>query len=184
MYGDPHLLTLDGLQYTFNGRGEFILIQTINNLLTVQGRMVSISNTNSVPANGTVFSSIVAKELASDTVEFQYSFIGLRAIVNGVWVVIDTSLPAHYNNVTIRNNGNNTYTAVFSDGVNIIVKQEHDYLSLVSISLPDAYKHITSGLLGLFDGSSSNDLEPRYGELPRNPTNQQIHYSFGMTCEF
>ncbi|XP_019854776.1 PREDICTED: protein mesh-like isoform X3 [Amphimedon queenslandica] len=181
MYGDPHLLTLDGLQYTFNGRGEFILIQTVNNLLTVQGRMVPISNTNSAPANGTVFSSIVAKESTSDTVEFQYSFIGLRAIVNGAWVIIDTGLPVHYNNVTIRNNGNNTYTAVFSDGVNIIVKQEHDYLSLVSVSLPDTYRHITSGLLGRFDGNSNNDLEPRYGELPRDPTNQQIHYFFGMT---
>ena len=184
MFGDPHLLTLDGRQYTFNGRGEFVLIQTTTNKLRVQGRMVPIPSNDSSPANGTVFSSIVAKERESDTVEFQYSFIGLRALVNGEWVMVETGLPAHFNHVTIRNTGNNTYSAVFTDGVTIEVKQEHGYLSLVGISLPDVYKGITSGLLGLFDGISNNDLAPRYGALPRNPSNQDIYYHFGMTCEY
>ena len=28
MRGDPHFTTMDGLTYTFNGRGEFVLLRT------------------------------------------------------------------------------------------------------------------------------------------------------------
>ena len=44
MFGDPHLLTLDGHQYTFNGRGEFILIETRDDRFTLQGRMIPAEN--------------------------------------------------------------------------------------------------------------------------------------------
>ena len=30
MRGDPHFTTMDGLTYTFNGRGEFILLKAAN----------------------------------------------------------------------------------------------------------------------------------------------------------
>ena len=44
-YGDPHIITLDALQYTFNGEGEFWLVRTNNSELpdseniNIQGRM-------------------------------------------------------------------------------------------------------------------------------------------------
>lgn len=36
MFGDPHMVTLDGLKYTFNGKGEFTLIETTNNSFSLQ----------------------------------------------------------------------------------------------------------------------------------------------------
>ena len=47
-YGDPHLVTLDGLQYTFNGEGEFWMVKTTDNglpdaeIINIQGRMEPI----------------------------------------------------------------------------------------------------------------------------------------------
>ena len=36
MRGDPHFTTMDGLTYTFNGRGEFVLLKTENVELQVR----------------------------------------------------------------------------------------------------------------------------------------------------
>lgn len=40
VFGDPHIHTFDGLEYTFNGRGEFVLVRadTLKHKLDVQGR--------------------------------------------------------------------------------------------------------------------------------------------------
>lgn len=36
--GDPHFITFDGCRYTFNGKGEYILLYSPEYQLTVQGR--------------------------------------------------------------------------------------------------------------------------------------------------
>lgn len=40
MFGDPHVITFDDLEYTFNGKGEFVLIHanTEKQKIDVQGR--------------------------------------------------------------------------------------------------------------------------------------------------
>lgn len=45
--GDPHYLTIDGRYYTFNGYGEFVLLEALSETLTeteftMQGRLASI----------------------------------------------------------------------------------------------------------------------------------------------
>ena len=44
VFGDPHLITLDLHKYTFNGYGEYMLIETVDNSFTLQGRMVEASH--------------------------------------------------------------------------------------------------------------------------------------------
>ena len=185
MYGDPHLLTLDGLKYTFNGRGEFILIETIDNILTIQGRMVPISNSEGNELLGTVFSAVVAKQSDSDTVEFQSSYNAIRALVNGEWILIDTDTPAYYMNVTIRKKGNDTYSAIFSRGAALEVKHENGYLASVIISLPDSFRGATRGLLGVFDGNTRNDFSLPNGVLlpVTGIDTETIHDQFGLSCE-
>lgn len=36
--GDPHLTTLDGVDYTFNGLGDFILVEDTNSSAVIQVR--------------------------------------------------------------------------------------------------------------------------------------------------
>ena len=36
--GDPHLATLDGKEYSFNGVGDFILVQDVNSSVVIQVR--------------------------------------------------------------------------------------------------------------------------------------------------
>ena len=70
MYGDPHLVTLDGLKYTFNGKGEFTLIEMTDGSFTLQGRMVEATGATGSPVQATVFSALVCKQNDSDTVQF------------------------------------------------------------------------------------------------------------------
>ena len=52
--GDPHLMTLDGVLYTFNGVGEYVLVRSkLDDVkFQLQGRTTTIRN-----SNATVFSA-------------------------------------------------------------------------------------------------------------------------------
>ena len=69
--GDPHIVTLDGLEYTFNGKGEFSLIVTPDDSFTLQGRMVEATDANGTSVPATVFSAIVGRQSNSDAVQFE-----------------------------------------------------------------------------------------------------------------
>lgn len=65
--GDPHLTTLDGLSFTFNGHGEFILLKASD--MEVQGRFAPLMKDGIKGA--TCISSIVGKQTDSDKVEIR-----------------------------------------------------------------------------------------------------------------
>lgn len=68
--GDPHLTTLDGLSFTFNGHGEFILLNASD--VQVQGRFTPfMKDGKKQPA--TYISSIVGEQTGSDKVEIDLS---------------------------------------------------------------------------------------------------------------
>ena len=190
MYGDPHIVTLDGFKYTFNGKGEFTLIETVDNSFTLQGRMVEATDPdgNLVPA--TVFTAIVGKQDDSDTVQFELSRRGVDALVNGERVEFGDLPEQDFNNVTVTDRGNNTLSATFSSGVDLEVTEENQILSVLIVSLPNSFQGTTLGLMGPFNGNISDDLLPRASvgqsdpqPLPINSSLQQIHQLFGVTCE-
>ncbi|XP_069582811.1 mucin-4-like [Ranitomeya imitator] len=58
MFGDPHITTLDGLNYTFNGLGDFLLLDASDSdiSLVLQGRTVQTE-----PANATNFQAFAVQ---------------------------------------------------------------------------------------------------------------------------
>ena len=65
--GDPHMTTLDGLSYTFNGYGEYVLLRYSKGdgtTVEVQGRMSPTPSTSA-----TQFSSFAIGSTAGSTVE-------------------------------------------------------------------------------------------------------------------
>ena len=62
-WGDPHITTLDGRRYTFNGRGEYVLLRTTSSNFEFQGR-----TTLAADSNATIFSAFVMRE-GDNTVE-------------------------------------------------------------------------------------------------------------------
>ena len=185
MIGDPHLVTLDGLKYTFNGIGEYILIETTDDSFTLQGRMVEATSASGNPVQATVFSALACKQSNSETIQLELSRRGIDALVNGERVRLEELPRQDFRNVSVVDHGNNTISATFSSGASVSVKLENGILSELSVSLPPTYRDKTVGLLGSYNGDSSDDLLPRFGADPLlvNSTVQEIHQSFGTSCK-
>ena len=58
-YGDLHLVFLNGAQYTFNGYGEFVLVEA-NQVFTMEGRMEPVRDPLGSSVIATVFTAIAA----------------------------------------------------------------------------------------------------------------------------
>ena len=67
-WGDPHITTIDGRRYTFNGLGEYVLLRANNSNFEFQGRTELAPN-----SNATVFSTFALRE--DDNVEVLCSLI-------------------------------------------------------------------------------------------------------------
>ena len=182
MWGDPHILTHDGYKYTFNGKGEYFLIQTPNNTFSLQARMVPIGN----DSQGTVFTAIVSQQSDSDRVQFEVGENGTIVLVNGEQIDFTDIKEQEFFNVTVTDLGNSSFSAIFSTGAYMKVREENGFFALLVISLPEIFKEIsTSGLMGSFNGNISDDLLPNEGLTPLslNSTIQEIHENFGLTCK-
>ena len=187
-FGDPHLVTLDGYKYTFNGKGEFILVETTDEGFILQGRMVEqprSNDSNQTISGGTVFGAFVAKENNSDTVQFEINQQGLVALVNGDLVDFGMVVSQRFANVTVSDNGNGTLSADFTSGNNIQVTERNGIISDILITISNKYFNRTRGLLGQFNGDTTDDLRPANSSvpLPLNSSPEMIHYRFGLTCE-
>ena len=60
MFGDPHIYTFDDLPYTFNGKGEFVLVRvdSVRHKLDVQGRFEQISPNYLHEAKGSMLTAV------------------------------------------------------------------------------------------------------------------------------
>ena len=61
--GDPHITTIDGRRYTFNGLGEYVLLRTTSSNFVFQGRTALAPN-----SDATIFSAFALGE-GADQIE-------------------------------------------------------------------------------------------------------------------
>ena len=89
-----------------------------------------------------------------------------------------------FQNVSIQDRGNDAIAAFFASGAYFEVKEENNIISVVLVGLPVAFRGKTSGLMGNFNGDTSDDLTPKGGvPIPLNSSLEVIHEQFGITCE-
>jgi len=67
--GDPHIVTLDGVWYTFNGFGEYHILLVAGPEFNLQGRMQPLINEDGSVARATVYKAFAMKENGSDVVQ-------------------------------------------------------------------------------------------------------------------
>ncbi|KAI6654037.1 Protein mesh-like [Oopsacas minuta] len=177
--GDPHFTTLDGLQYTFNGAGEFTLAISPLYNFTFQARMEIYLNTGA-----SVYTAFAIQTHNSSKIQLQ------RNILNQTLIFIDNEsfqlkdgilLKRIANGVTLRITEDFSQVNVqFNSGVSLRIYLFSEFMSFL-LQLIDIFKGNMEGLLGNFNGDTSDDLtSPDGSSILTNSTLSQIHYEFGL----
>lgn len=181
------MVTFDGHPYTFNGRGEFVLVETTDESFSLQGRMLPITNARNVTSRATVYKAVVGKQNDSDTVQFEIiDECGLVTLVNGEQVIFGLINQHEFGNLVVSYLGNNSFSASFSSGAYVELKEDLGFISVLSVSLPAAFEgNGTRGLMGSLNGNITDDLLPNSGHvpLPLNSSARDVHNNFGITCK-
>ena len=68
-FGDPHIVTLDGMEYTFNGYGEYDILQVAGPEFKLQGRMEPLIDEHGKATRATVYRAFALKENSSDILQ-------------------------------------------------------------------------------------------------------------------
>ncbi|MDR4493776.1 MAG: VWD domain-containing protein [Nitrospirales bacterium] len=153
--GDPHLKTFDRLAYDFQGVGEFVFVQSLDDNLTIQTRMAPWRNLRFVS-----IISAVAINVSGDRVGI---YLGRtpELYVNGVPATPNTDVMLLPNGGRIEIQ-ERTHTIGWPDGSRVKVTSMSSHINL-TVLLTRSRQNQVQGLLGNFDGMRENELVTRQG---------------------
>ncbi|XP_040205585.1 uncharacterized protein LOC120936885 [Rana temporaria] len=187
MFGDPHITTLDGLSYTFNGLGDFTLLDASAENITfiLQGRTVRTGTAQAT--NFAAFAVNYTSSSDSVTVEWYLESNGsISTLINGQHVSftysedMDAEINGNTPNVFLLKN--DSITATFEGILSVSVSEYSGMFSAVS-SLPDQFLGKTKGLLGTWNNDQSDDfMRPNGTTIPSDSSEQDI-YHYGLLWE-
>uniref|UniRef100_A0A8V0YRK0 Mucin-4 n=1 Tax=Gallus gallus TaxID=9031 RepID=A0A8V0YRK0_CHICK len=184
-FGDPHVTTLDGLTYTFNALGDFVLLlaSDAHTSFVLQGRMARTGT-----AQATNFMAFVAQYTSSTTTTVEWT-LGSR---NEIHVLLnyetiqfsysqDMGAEVYYSPSVLLVN-TSSITAVFNGTISISVSASSGMLSAVC-SLLEQYRNGTRGLLGVWNDNPADDFQmPNGTNIPVNSSEEDV-FCYGMTCK-
>ncbi|XP_028390868.1 sushi domain-containing protein 2-like [Dendronephthya gigantea] len=179
-FGDPHLVTLDGFQYTFNGYGEYTMVNIDEIGFKFQARMQPIK-TKGTNSRGTFLMAFVLQDDYSDTVQVEMNSLKQLAIyVNGVEESFDTNTTLmEFDNVILTRQNESDLQVMFRSEISVSVSKNDFSLSFETL-FPETFKGKTKGLLGVWDDDKKNDLTLPSGEqMDINSKSRKIH-KFGQ----
>ncbi|KAK6970572.1 mucin-like protein [Biomphalaria glabrata] len=187
--GDPHIKTLDGVTYTMNGWGEYILMEAPSDNFRLQARTGKAETLNGTLSKATVFIAFAAKESndSSFQVELSPSKSSLIVFANDVDITndfykengSDIIMSTTSINVIREYKNNKTLAiATFPCGVSITVYVAVKSL-LIEVNVPKTMENKTRGLLGNFNGNKTDEFILPDGQLlPANLSERQIYQEF------
>ncbi|CAB3980322.1 sushi domain-containing 2-like [Paramuricea clavata] len=180
-FGDPHLVTLDGFSYTFNGHGEYTMLNIEETGFKFQARMHPLK-TEGGDSRGTFLMAFVLQDDDSDMVQVELNSLRIVDIyVNGEKESFEpeTSL-MEFTNLILMKQNNSALQIIFRSGISVSVTQNDISLSFEML-LPEFFKGKTKGLLGLWDDDEKNDFTLPNGKLlDINSKSSIIHWQFGQ----
>jgi hypothetical protein len=169
-FGDPHLVSLDGLGYDMQAVGEFVLLRsTAGNPFEVQVRTGAVN--------------AFASEILSTAITIGDSVIELNdggLLVDGVGTVIDPAagfLVVGDGQVVLGEaNGYTTYTIFIPGGDAAVIVTDFGDRYDVNVSVNPDRAGQFEGLLGNFDGNLTNDFALRDGTILPQPIDFETFY--------
>ncbi|CAH1264799.1 MUC4 [Branchiostoma lanceolatum] len=185
---DPHIRTLDGKEYTFNGLGEYVLLDA-NGEYMIQGRTAYAPGSS----HATSFSAIVAYQRGHPPVQINLvdenrMELYMNGTLVGTFPFGDDPVEEPYefeddDSVAVYPNMDpeRSLLIFFNNALSVKVTAAQSMLHF-EFSVPNQFKSATRGLLGYFDGNADNDFVAFDGtQLPADATERQIYEDFGET---
>lgn len=88
------------------------------------------------------------------------------------------------NTVDVTRTESNSILSVFSNGLAVTVSvSPHGMLNII-VNLPAEYDSLTQGLMGNFNGNSTDDFIFSNGTMLDDGASDSIIHEFGQSCEF
>nr|KAG5705631.1 hypothetical protein BaRGS_034829 [Batillaria attramentaria] len=178
MFGDPHIETLDGRQYTFNGLGEYTLVTFAN--FTLQGRTALAKTDSGTPTNATVFTAFGAEE---NNIRV---FVGLdptmEIYANGTDYSLrfrqEEDLEVDTDDFYLARD-NNSLVVAFPSQISLSVSVGLSSLDM-SVTIPEEFKGQPSGLMGNYNDDDTDDFVLADGTTLSNTLSErQLYDQFG-----
>ncbi|KAM4615950.1 sushi domain-containing protein 2 isoform 2-T2 [Polymixia lowei] len=181
--GDPHFITFDGLNYTFNGKGEYYLVSSPNKTLSVQARTEQVKLKNGTLAKATRLSSVVMKANSSDVIEVRLAERQdhLQVLRNKKTLSFAEQKWMDLHGVFVFSPSPQNVTVMFSSGVGVEVRRQDETMA-VTVLLPREFINHTWGLLGHMNSDPSDDLLTSLEEVvpSAHATDEEI-FTFGAS---
>ncbi|KAL8164764.1 UNVERIFIED_CONTAM: hypothetical protein K2H54_004196 [Gekko kuhli] len=179
-FGDPHFITFDGTHFTFNGLGEYTVLESSLTSLRVQGRTRQAS-LNGTEAKVTGFSAIAMQENNSDVVEMrlpEHSSSILEVLLNHQALNFSEQTWMDPKGLFLYAVPGISATVMFSSGVGIEVKGTGELLS-ITILLPERFLNHTRGLFGVMNDNPQDDFTLRNGTVLHSSSSPEQLFAFG-----
>lgn len=172
IWGDPHVVTYDGLAYDCQGTGEYVLSKSLDSNFQLQGRFEKFDN----GSQGTVTTAatLVTGAAGEPKVEVRFNGCRLEYLINGVIMDLDSKW---VRDGTLSTQNFVAYFFLIRDdryfyfpgsGISFHIRKKHSdkfgcYMN-VKVCLPDelAREHIV-GLYGSPNGNVEDDFMDRVG---------------------
>lgn len=205
MWGDPHFQTVDGVRYTFNGLGEYVLLRSRDNDLDVQVRL-TLLDVSTTDFNATVVSAVVVRQGTAQPVQVEGSAEAMTVYLNGSAISLPTEDDSNliltenttydsFNEfamseqnfsttdyISLRYN-NDDVIITTSSGATVMVSNSSSVLHL-AVEVSNTFIDSTEGLLGYFNGDSSDDFFTPNGNVVSNNSTERDLFGYGQLCEF
>ncbi|RNA08668.1 sushi domain-containing 2-like [Brachionus plicatilis] len=182
--GDPHYTTFDGVEYTFNGLGEYLFFEINEINFTCQVRTSTLKLNGFAASEGTVFRAIAIRgDSNTDSIQIELDLANNVLIyINGI-VVDFTSEYINLKQLTLKLNNATDIELTYWQGINfqILLTPQKNALLIFS-SVDFKFKNKIKGLLGNFNGIQTDDFRLPDGtvlNLDKN-NDRDIFQNFGQ----
>lgn len=168
-WGDPHIITPDGLRYDFQAKGDFVFAKstTPGDDFEVHIRYVP------GPAQGITATDAVAARVVGDVVAVYPNGSTFDVVINGILTSATTTLTQQLQGGGTVRVTTGAATVSWPDRSVLTINQGTGYNRGATLLLSPARLGKVQGLLGNYDGIATNDLR-----LPNGLAPQEIYQDF------
>ncbi|XP_076455831.1 uncharacterized protein LOC143290354 [Babylonia areolata] len=182
--GDPHITTLDGRTFSFNGIGEYVYLRFSQPTFELQTRTCAATNKAGNPVAASVFCAFAAKGSSSSfQVEMTRNKTGMNVYVDKQDMTLSFQQEQSFNRTAqglyVWAKSSTSLGAQFDGGIGITISVKNRQLTIqIDLQLPASHSTPT-GLLGNMNGDPTDDFIFRNGTVLPNVTSESDLLRYG-----